>query len=261
MKFSTGYVIMFAIAVCFVCAVFVAGAAVALKDRQEENRVLDKYEKVLSVAGLIKEDEDLSGAQIKERFAQSIEPKVLDLRTGDWATHVDPTTFDMQRAMKDPQTSEVAPPNDAKVTRLPHYGVVYQVKDGDKVSQVVLPIEGKGLWSTLFGYFAVDADGQTVRGITFYQHGETPGLGGEVDNPKWKKGWQGRQIFGPSGEVKVAVRKGQAGTPEQDPFGVDGLSGATITSRGVTNMLRFWMGPKAYGPFLEKLRNEQRRAL
>src|SRR5688572_24278721 len=130
MKFTTRYVIVFAILVCFVCAVFVAGAAVVLKERQDENRVIDRYEKVLSVAGLLKEGESLDATQVKERFAQSIEVKVLDLATGEWATDVDPATFDMQRAMKDPSTSEAAPPNDAKVLRLPRYGVVYQVKEG-----------------------------------------------------------------------------------------------------------------------------------
>jgi Na+-transporting NADH:ubiquinone oxidoreductase subunit C len=119
---------------------------------------------------------------------------------------------------------------------------------------IVLPIEGYGLWSTLYGFLAVEADTTTVRGITYYQHGETPGLGGEVDNPAWRAAWIGRKAFDQDFEPAIQVIKGQAGRPEQDPHHVDGLTGATITSRGVTNMMRFWLGPDGFGPYLARFR-------
>lgn len=261
MKFSTRYVIGFAVAICVVCAIFVAGAAVALREKQNENRLLDRYEKVLAVAGLKEEGQKLPAEEIKQRYNQYIEPRVVDLSTGEYVKDVDAAAFDMQAAMKDPSSSRAAPANAAKVTRLPNQGIVYLVKEGDEVSKLVLPIEGKGLWSTLYGFIALDADAQTVRGITYYEHGETPGLGGEVDNPKWKKQWDGRKVFDPQGKVKLTVLKGQAGPAAQDPYSVDGLSGATITARGVTYMIQLWLGPEAFGPYLEKFRNEQRRAL
>ena len=114
------------------------------------------------------------------------------------------------------------------------------------------------MWSVLYGFLSVEPDFQTISGLTYYAHGETPGLGGEVDNPDWKKQWTmqedrkgqlvGKQIFGDDGEVKISVVKGKA----KDEFGVDGLAGATITSNGVTYMLEFWFGENGFKSYIEK---------
>ena len=136
---------------------------------------------------------------------------------------------------------------------MPDDGLVYEVVKDDEVEAIILPIEGMGLWSTLYGYIALDADVNTIEGITFYEHGETPGLGGEVDNPRWKALWPGRKAFDERGNVKIQVKKGPAGPPSEDPYQVDGLSGATLTSRGVTNMLHFWLGEEGFGPYLDRL--------
>ena len=119
---------------------------------------------------------------------------------------------------------------------------------------VILPVSGMGLWSTLYGFVALDADLRTIRGLTFYEHGETPGLGGEVDNPRWKALWPGRRAFGADAEVRIEVIRGRAGPADVDPHRVDGLAGATMTGRGVTNMLRFWLGEHGFRPYLERLR-------
>ena len=143
------------------------------------------------------------------------------------------------------------------IKRREKYAFVYEVRDDSgQVEQVVLPIYGKGLWSTLYGFIAVDKDGKTVRGITFYQHGETPGLGGEVDNPRWKALWKGKQLFDGSVQSEIEVIKGVvvAGTAKAQ-YQIDGLSGATITSNGVEQLVRYWVGPDGFGPFLEKLRH------
>ena len=113
---------------------------------------------------------------------------------------------------------------------------------------IVLPIKGYGLWSTLYGFLALDKDAVTVRGITYYQHGETPGLGGEVDNPTWKAKWPGRKAYDESWAPALRVIKGQAGPPSSSPHQVDGLSGATITSRGVNDMINFWLGESGFAP-------------
>ena len=128
--------------------------------------------------------------------------------------------------------------NPSRVRTVPHHGVVYLINDGG----VVIPIEGYGLWGTLYGFLALEADARTVKGITYYTHKETPGLGGEVDNERWKARWPGRLATDEKGLPALRVKKGQAGTAAEDPYQVDGLSGATITSRGVTNMLAFWLG-------------------
>ena len=117
---------------------------------------------------------------------------------------------------------------------------------------MILPVEGLGLWSTLYGFLAVDADLETIRGLTFYEHAETPGLGGEVDNPRWKSLWPGRRTT-VDGEPRIEVIRGRAGPPGEDPYRVDGLSGAAITGRGVTNLLRFWLSDEGFRPYLTRL--------
>jgi Na+-transporting NADH:ubiquinone oxidoreductase subunit C len=254
MQHSTGYIVGFAVAVCLVCALFVAGSAVSLKDRQEANILLDRQKKVLAVAGLMKEGQSMDAEEIAAIFEKNIQPKVISLETGEIDPTIDATSFDQKKAMADPETSKLAPANGAKVARLPNHGLVFDVVQGGKVSAMILPIEGKGLWSTLYGYIALAPDSRTVVGITFYAHGETPGLGGEVDNPSWKAKWPGRKAFNDRWQPALGVKKGMAGPPDSDPYQVDGLSGATITSRGVTELVRFWLGDNGFGPYLANYR-------
>jgi Na+-transporting NADH:ubiquinone oxidoreductase subunit C len=256
MQGSTSYNIGFATAVCIVCAVVVSSSAVSLKDRQQTNASLDKHRNVLVAAGLATEGEELSDEEIEERFAH-IRRVVIDLEAGEEAPDIDPATFDYRKEAADPATSHRAPENASRVQRLAKYALVYRVEDeSGALETLVLPVEGYGLWGTLYGFLALDADLETIRGITFYEHKETPGLGGEVDNPKWKALWKGRRAFDDQMNPKIAVIKGPAGPPSEDPYDVDGLSGATMTSRGVTNLLHFWLGENGYRPYLERLRQE-----
>lgn len=252
------YSIVFAAVVCLVCAVFVSASAVSLKTRQDENAFLDKQRNVLIAAGLAKEGEVLTTEEIQDRFGP-IESVIVDLETGEELPDVDASTFDQRAESLDPKTSREAPANPAGVQRLPHHALVYRLEDNDELELVILPIEGKGLWSTLYGFIALDADLETIRGITFYEQKETAGLGGEVDNPKWKALWPGRRAFDETtGEPKIDVIRGRAGPPDEDPYRVDGLAGATMTSRGVGNLVRFWLGDEGFAPYLDALRKESR---
>ena len=122
------------------------------------------------------------------------------------------------------------------------------------LDKVVIPIHGYGLWSTLYGFLALESDLQTISGITFYEHGETAGLGGEVDNPAWKSQWQGKTLY-EAGEVRLEVLKGTVNPASADAkYQVDGLSGATLTSRGVNNLISYWMGEDGFGPVLQDIR-------
>ncbi len=259
-KHSTTYIFIFAAAVCLVCSIFVSGAAVALKPLQETNKVLDRQAKVLSVAGLVRPGEELTPDQVHERYEANIVTKVVDLETGEYVEDVDPATYDMRAAMADPNQSVEAPANQAKVMRLPKNALVYHVMKEGKIDQLILPVQGKGLWSTLYGFLALEADGQTITGIVFYEHAETPGLGGEVENPKWRAGWKGRKAYGPDGEPKIEVIKGSAPPAAQDPYAIDGLSGATITSRGVSHLVQFWLSDEAFKPYVQKFREETGKA-
>ncbi len=255
MRHNALYTILFSGAVCVVCAVLVSSAAVSLKEHQVRNAALDKQRNVLFAAGLADPGEKLSAEEVQRRF-EDIRPVVIDLESGK-ATDIDPATFDQAKAASNPDTSREAPPNRASVQRLPDQALVYEVLEGDQPSLAVLPIEGYGLWSTLYGFLAVEHDGNTVRGITYYQHGETPGLGGEVDNPKWKAVWPGRKIYDEDGAPAIRVIKGAAGQAEQAPHEVDGLTGATITSNGVTSMLSFWLGEHGFDNYLQRFKGGQ----
>jgi Na+-transporting NADH:ubiquinone oxidoreductase subunit C len=257
MQHSSLYNLWFAAAVCVVCAVVVSSSAVSLKDRQDINAALDKQRNVLVAAGLAKDDEKLSREEVEERFAP-IHQVAIDLETGEENPDLDPATFDYRKAAMDPDTSRPAPDNPSRVQRLADHAVVYQLQDeSGAVRTLILPVEGYGLWGTLYGFLALDADLETIRGITFYEHKETPGLGGEVDNPRWKARWEGRRAFDDELNPKVTVIKGPARPPAEEPYRVDGLSGATITSRGVTNLVHFWLGENGFGPYLDRLRQSE----
>ena len=253
---SAGYTIAFSAAVCVICAVLVSSAAVALSERQVANAELDRKRNVLRAAGAMGEAESLPAAEVERRFA-SFEMVALDLRTGEEDPSFNTVGYDSRRAVGNPATSRPAPGNPAQIDRLPNHALVYKKRGADgRLELVVLPIEGKGLWSTMYGFLALGPDLKTVRGLTYYQHGETPGLGGEVDNPRWKALWPGREVVDDEGEPEISVIRGHAGSPADDPHRVDGLAGATITSRGVEAMLRFWLGEHGFGPYLERLKKE-----
>jgi len=253
MRHSGRYTLLFAAAVCVVFAVMVSSAAVLLEDEQAANKALDRRRQVVEAAGLIEPGATPAPEEV-ERLLANAEPVLVDLETGR-EVEGDPETYDQQRAKRDPARSFAAPENRSRILRMPAQAVVYKFYDqAGELDTIVLPIEGYGLWGTLYGYLGLEADTRTVRGITFYDHKETPGLGGEVDNPRWKDLWAGRAVYDESWNPVIEVIKGAAGPPGQDPYEVDGLSGATLTSRGVSNMLRFWLGPEAFGPYLEGLR-------
>jgi Na+-transporting NADH:ubiquinone oxidoreductase subunit C len=251
---STAYTIGFAALVCIVCALPIAGAAVALRPKQELNARLDRLEKVLVVAGLMERDESLEAAELEARFDASVVARAIDLRTGQPVDTIDTKAYDQRRASRDPALSEPAPENAARVLRVPHVAVVYEVMRDDALQAVILPIQGYGLWSTMYGFLALEPDARTVSGITFYEHGETAGLGGEIENPRWQAKWVGRRAINDEGTVALRVIKGAAGPAADDPYRVDGLSGATITGRGVSSTLDFWLGPNAFGPYLDRVR-------
>jgi Na+-transporting NADH:ubiquinone oxidoreductase subunit C len=247
-----------ALLVCLVCSVLVSVAYVALKPKQEANQRLEKLRNVLIAGDLMKEKVDVEGT-----FAEKIVPALINLKTGEQLPKekmsglLAPETFDVKIVAKTPELSRslTAAEDIAKIRRIPTQMMVYFVKDGDSYSRVIFPIYGSGLWSVLYGFMSIDKDLKTIRGFTIYEHGETPGLGGEVDNKRWKESWKGKIVFDETGKYDFKVIKGQVlpGTTNE----IDGLSGATLTTRGVNNMVNFWFGPNGYAPFFESLKKGQ----
>ena len=246
---------------CLVCSIVVSVASVWLKPLQVANKSLDFKRNILAAAGLLQK-----GVSIDEQFEQ-ITVQLVDLDTGKYTDAVDLETYDQRKAAKDPDLSDALSQDAdiAKISRREKYAKIYLVEDKGKknrgtdhndIQTVILPIKGYGLWSTLYGFIALESDLNTVAGLGFYEHAETPGLGGEVDNPMWKALWEGKKVYRDDDEVALTVIKGKVTEGTKDKiYKIDGLSGATLTTRGVDNLIEFWMGDMGYGKFLSNLKS------
>jgi len=228
-KFDNKYTLTFITVVAGVCALLLSAASSGLKPRQEANVQVDKMKNILKCLSIL--PENATSKQVTELFAKRVVLKVVNAKgeilnvTADEAAKIDPE-------------AEQAKPVEQQ--RYPLY--VMQAEQGDAVEAYCIPIFGKGLWSTLYGYLSLEKDANSVRGITFYKHGETPGLGGEIEAPWFQENFVGKKILDPEGElVSITVVKGHAADKFQDPeklsHAVDGISGATLTSKGVTKLL------------------------
>jgi Na+-transporting NADH:ubiquinone oxidoreductase subunit C len=248
---STSKTLIVATLLCVVCSVVVSWSAVSLKPLQTKNKELDIKKNLLVTAGLVKDG--ASEKEIVEAF-KNVETKIVDLATGDYTDDVDAKTFDSKKASKDPKQNYKIPADKdlARIRLRAKYEKVYLIKENGVVVKVVLPINGKGLWSTLYGFLVLAPDMNTVKGLGFYEHGETPGLGGEVDNPRWKQLWVGKKVFDDMMRPAIQVIKGIA-TPGS-LYDIDGLSGATLTANGVTGLVRYWVSKDAFGPFMNKFK-------
>jgi Na+-transporting NADH:ubiquinone oxidoreductase subunit C len=231
---SNGYVMAFAIGVCVVMSSLLALTATALKPAQEAAAEADRQKNVMIAAGVVGAEDVLSVAEVQKRFGERVQEVVVDTRTGQVVAGKSASDI----AALNKAAVKEAPADKAAATR---YRVVAKTKSADgKLESVILPISGKGLWSTIYGYLALDGDLAHVRGVTFYKHGETPGLGGECENPVWCAQWKGKSILDAQQKlVGVAVKKGQVdpAIPAEKAHKVDGLSGATITSNGITKFV------------------------
>jgi Na+-transporting NADH:ubiquinone oxidoreductase subunit C len=243
-----------ALGVSLFCSVLVSATAVILKPQQIRNQELYRQKIVLEVAGLYEPDQDVAA------LFDNVDSRLVDLEGGHYADNIDVGGFDQLAASKDPALGVDIPESldVAGIRRRARYAPVFLVTEGDELSQIILPIYGSGLWSTMYGYLALEPDGQTIRGLRFYEHAETPGLGDQIDKPEWRAKWTGKQLFDDEGQLRIEVVRGAAPAGDSDAYQVDGLAGATLTGRGVTNLLRYWMGPHGFGPYLAQFAQEAR---
>jgi Na+-transporting NADH:ubiquinone oxidoreductase subunit C len=257
---------------CLVCALLVSGAAIQLKERQDRNVELFRKRNVLQVAGMDMDAIDKAGG-VAKAFDALVEDQIIDLESGTDGSEALASAMGLPvaeaLAKYDPNKAAKNATADGKLATpfanrkddragigagRENFQHVYRFTPADGGEAVwVFPVRGKGLWSLLEGFIALKSDLKTVAGLTYFKHGETPGLGGEIDNPSWKSKWPGKQAFDDSNNVAIEVVKGPADAA--NVHGVDGLAGATITSNGVTKMLEFWLGPEGFGPFIEKQRS------
>jgi Na+-transporting NADH:ubiquinone oxidoreductase subunit C len=228
---------MFAASVTVVCSLLLASAATLLKDRQQENIKLDMQKNILASAGFISEDKEFTRKDILNLYDNNISSMVID-KNG--------------QKVEDKAVEQLDPKKDTDLLPL------YFSQESGEIKSYILPISGKGLWSTIYGYLALEPDVNTVKGITFYQHGETPGLGGEITQDWFRNNFIGKRIYSPEGElVSITVIKGkvEGAIPDSEKYHyVDGISGSTLTGNGLNNFLMSDL--KKYEPFFNQIRSQ-----
>lgn len=237
--------------VSLVGSALVTSAVTVLRPIQERRALAELARgRVLAGAGL-------AGTASEDELWSRVETRLVDLESGEPVADAGPEAFDFRRAARDPASSVEIPSelDLAQIGRRARHMPVYVMRnrDGSPLT-VVFPVYGEGLYSTLYGYLALEPDLRTVRHISFYEHGETPGLGGDIEAAGWQAGWRGKQVFDDAGEPVIEVTVEGA----EGPYQVDGISGATLTCDGVTTLVRYWMGEHGYGPTLARMREELR---
>ena len=254
-----GKTLTVAMLVSLVCSLIVASATVLLRPLQAKNETLSRQQNILAAASILRADQSVA-----EQFKR-VEMRLVDLATGEYSDDIDLSKYDPQAAARDSVLGvNISAENDiAGLKRRGKHGVVYLVKHDGRIRYIILPVRGYGLWSTMYGYLALERNANTIAGLRFYQHGETPGLGAEIDNPDWLAQWTGKYVYDTDGKPVIEVIRGKViadsisgATPGDAEYQVDGLAGATLTGRGVTNMLRYWLGADGYGPYLARIWDE-----
>ena len=236
---KNSYVLFFAAVVTITCSVLLSSAANLLKDRQQENIALDKQKNIIASAGFkAEEGREFTRQDILKIYDENIKSSVLDLQGN---------------VVEGKQAADLNPKVDKDL--LP----IYFSEQKGKVSSYIIPVSGKGLWSTIYGYLALEPDGITVKGITFYQHGETPGLGGEIEKEWFTSNFKGKKIRNKKGElVAITVVKGKVEEKikaENQPYYVDGISGSTLTGDGITRFLKSEL--MKYEPYFANIKKDE----
>lgn len=210
--------------VALVCSLVVSLTAVTLKPLQDANRLRESN---VSLAEMM---DILGGGTPRTRM--------VDLASGDYTTR-DPSRW-----------NEIAPERDiAGLEMLEEVATVYELRKGSALKIVILPVRGFGYQSMMKGYLALREDLNTVAALIFFEQGETPGMGARIGEPEWQALWNGKQAADKNGVIRMEVVRGEATGIHE----VDGISGATRTGSGITNLVRFWLGPDGYGPYLDRL--------
>ena len=238
------------IGLCLLCSAIISLIAIQLRSVQNENVVKDMQKKIVSSAGLQLEYGSVENAMM------NIKTIVVDLDQGK-IVDINPNSYELSKELREEGKYKfLSAENDiASIKKREKYSKVFIEYKDDKINTLILPVRGYGLWGILYGYLAIKSDFNTVAGLEFYEHKETPGLGAEIDNPKWKALWKGKKIYQENGEVSLKVIKGNVlASSDNINYEVDGLSGATLTCNGVTNLIAYWMGSDGFLNFINNLK-------
>lgn len=241
--------------VALICSLLVSISAVVLRPIQVQNELIERYRNIVSLTGLIKQGQELDDDGVLA-VVQELDVRVVDLSRGELVAEPPPESVDARSAASDPTQSVAVPAEDdlARIGRRSLFEVVYLVWGDTGLSRLIVPIHGQGMWSTIYGFLALEADLNTVAAVSFYEQAETAGLGDQIQNADWQAGWKGRRLYGTGRDFRFRVASGDvADDSPAATHQVDGLSGATITANAVTALVRFWFGEQGYGPLLQNL--------
>ncbi|MFM7851997.1 MAG: NADH:ubiquinone reductase (Na(+)-transporting) subunit C, partial [Flammeovirgaceae bacterium] len=234
MRQSNTYIIVYSAILTVVCAGVLAFASISLKDAQEANIALEQKGNILSTVTQIPD-----GADVQALYAKRIKGFVVDHK-GNVVPNADPSKVIVASEYKKKPEERVLP--------------VYEfLNDADptKVEAVVLPVYGYGLWNNIWGFVALESDFNTVLGVKFAHAGETPGLGARIETEEIQKRYIGKKVFdGSSTLISIMMMKGEGQNYSDDHHKVDGMSGATLTGKGVNNMLKDYFS--CYKTYLTK---------
>ena len=250
-KDSVSHTLFIAFIVSLVCSVLVSATVIVLKPVQRQAQL--NYSTHQYIIQLL---ETLPGIGAAEEALDKIEMKLVDLESGEYVTGMDPANFDAEAAKKDPdQSIEIPFELDlAGIERRSRFAVVYLLQEAGNTQFIILPVYGAGMWSVINAYIALEADANTIAGLVIYEHGETPGIGDRIEDPNWLSLWQGKQLY-QDGLLRFEVtRRIQSGA---ERFQVNAISGATITSVGLGNLVQYWLGPHGFKIYLDHVRGDE----
>jgi len=248
---SAARTIMVAGGVAIVCSLLVSSAVHWLRPYQAAHRSIEQNRSILLAAGLIHGDEEIADREIVARYLE-LDVRVADLGAGRYADEVDAATYDYRTAADDPALSTAIPSDrdTAGIGRRPRYMPVYLLRRENVLERLVLPVYGRGMWSTIYAFVSLGPELTDVTGVAFFEHGETPGIGDRIEDPAWTRQWAGKRLFDAEGRVSLRIG-GSGAAPEST---VDAITGATVTVSSVDRLVRFWFGPDGYAPFLAAIR-------
>ncbi|MCB0278374.1 MAG: NADH:ubiquinone reductase (Na(+)-transporting) subunit C [Calditrichaeota bacterium] len=255
---SNSYTIGFAAIVTIVCSLFLALASEALKPEQKKQEELYIKKIRLSVVG-VEVPETLKDVDVLKLYDEKIKTVFIDETGAEVEAPQNVNAYDYEKELKrfgfsytdvkDVSTLKSNPEYQKNHFKIP----VYIRMENGQPQYYMIPLVGKGLWSTLYGLVSFEPDMNTVKGLAFYKQQETPGLGAEIERDWFKANFVGKTIFNENGDLaSITVKKGDVdeSVPNEKAHMVDGISGATITSSGVTKLLKKDLS--LYEPYFKK---------
>ncbi len=234
--------------VASVSAVAVAVTAISLKPLQDENIARAREQRMADMLASVPGLADI----LADAEGDLLETRIVDLASGTFADEIDPASFDVAAAAVDPARSTALSEADdiAGIGRRPDHAPVHILRQAGKVKLLIVPGYAAGYKSTIRAYVALEGDLNTIAAVSVYDQEETPGLGTRITEAAWLDLWAGRQVADETGAIRIEVVRG----PTTNTFEVDGITGATRSTTGVSNIVRFWLGPFGFGPFIANLR-------